>query len=475
MKPKDSGEGGSIKIFREAQIHQVFVVAVVAKIGVMHLVLVDQASEECVGEIVADPREACERNCLAGICLLAGVRTRETNLRSRPGGNRKLESGPILNAGKTVASQIPDVIARNESVRDDLRPDDLTNIVADRLADLVVESVDRPAVIERLLGVWSGLMPEEDSPQKAVLIVAKVVANSRMELQLVGDRSIHAGEDDLIETVLHVRLQCLIDNEWLESQIFPLGNKADVDLVPESWKPAIALVVPKIFVRHSDAQPRFPDDQSFRLRADDIAEVDDIQLTSLFVTLACLRHRRSPGTEAVSSGPVNAIETAACEKHGIATEVVRIASDANGEFVRKNDVPTADNGIPGDLGTEDWVLAETKNERRVEAETCDACFVFERQINEGAGNRETQTLRQLRDDRAANRDNGDDSSLPIVFSKVDIVAPQGGGGEIPQLEEYGTYFEVGILRFESPLEQRNAEAKRWEAESRAGLDGFGLY
>ena len=465
----------SIKIFREAEIDQIFVVALVLEIGGAVLVLVDQAGEEGVGKIMGNLRPAGQGIGLASGGIHERVGAGQDDVRARPGVDREAQAGAVFDAGKTAAVEGVNIVAQKKGVGDDFGAEDLADVVADDLVDLVMETADGTTKKERLLGIGAGLVPEADSPKESVLIVSKIVAGLGVELELVRDRAIHAGPDGVLEAVLQVRFHGLIYDEWLEAQILPLGDEADVDLIAESGQSAVALVVPEVLVRGLEAQARLAHDQPVGLRADDVAVIEDAGVAALIAPPAAAGDRILRRAENVAARLVIAVEPAAVENDGVVANIVREASDADAKIVGENDIPTADDRIPGDLGADDGFIVEAQQIGRIKTEARDARLVLQRQIDKGSGDREAQPLGELRDDRAADRQDADGPGFAVRCGQVDIVAPEAGGGETLQFEKDRTELEVGVLRLEPALEQRKRGVDRRQSERGAGLDGLGLH
>ena len=464
-----------IKIFCEAEINQVFVIALVAQVGVGLLVLVEQAREEGVGEIVGNLGTSGQRGGFRAGGILKRVGTGQDDVRARPGGDRKTQARAVFHAAKTVAVQVADVVAQNVGVGDDFRAENLVDVVAEDFVDFVVKAADGAAVKKRLLGIGAGLVPEADAPEQGVPMVAKIVADFGMKLQLVGDRAVEAGAHRLLETVLQIRLQRLVDDEGFEAQVFPLGDEADGDLIAQFGQAAAALVVPQVFVRGLHAQPRLGDDQPVRLGADDVAVINNVEVAVLIAAAAGAAHGALGAAEDVTPGLVEAVEPAAAEVHRVVAHIAGEARDADAEIVGENHIPAADDGVPCDFGADDGFVVETQQIRAVEPEARDAGLVLQRQIDKRAGDRDAQPLGELRDDRAADGQDADGAGLAVFFREVDVVAPQDGGGEPLQFEKDGAEFEVGILRFKAALEQRQCGAEGREPDGGAGFDGLGLH
>lgn len=461
----------SIKVFCEAEINEVFVVVVAAKIGVALLILVEQTGEESIGEVMADFPKTSPGLVFSilGLCDRAGSRELELGARARI--DPKTQTGPGFGAGKAVTAQVADVIARNEGVGDHLGAENLADIVTEAFPDFVVKSAEVTTEINRLFRVRSGLMAEDDSPQEAFLVGAEIVADLGVQLQLVGNRPVHAGTDGVIEAVAQIRPQGAVQKKRLETQIFALGDEADIDLIAETGKPPVALIVPEVFVRRLDAQPRLADGQALGLSTDDIAVVKNVRVVVLIAPAVTVGERASIGAKTVAPRTVHFIESAALEQDGLIADIIREAGDADVKIVSENHIPAPDVGIPGDLGTNDGLIAQAEDVGSIEAKARDARFILQRQIDKGSGEREAESFGQLGDDRAADRDDGDRAGLAVGFQEIDIVAPQDRSRDGMELEKDGTQFEIGVLGFKAALQQRKGSMER-QRECGAGFDGF---
>ena len=425
------------------------------EIGIVFLILVDQTSHERIRERVVDLGSSGERAGLAAGGIQQRVGARQDDVRPRPRSDVDLELCAVFNPGKSVADDGADIVAQQVGISDHFRAEDLADIVADNLMDFVVETAHRATEIKRLLSVGAGLVLEDNPPKKRILVVAEVIPRLGVELQLVGDRALHANADALIKAALQIRLQCLVHDEWLEAQVIPFRDEAYIDLIAEFRQAAVALIIPEIFVGGLKAQSRLADDQAVGLSADNIAVVENADVAGFASAPGALRKRTSWGAENVAPGLIVTIESAAPEDHRVIANIVAEARDADLKIIREDHVPAANVSIPRDLRADDRLIVETKQIRPIQSESRDAGFVLQRQVNERAGNGDAQALGELRDDRSADREDRDGPGFAILFREVDIVAPQCGGGDARQFEKDGAKFKVRVLRFKAALDQRN--------------------
>ena len=417
--------------------------------------MIGQASAEGIGKIVADLGARRQQAIVAFVGGYQRTRSGEGDFRTGSGVNAESDSGAGFGAGKAAAAERFDVRTRNEGVGHDLRAEDLPDIVTVGFADLVIEIADGTAVINRLIRVGSGLVVHAQRPEEAIAVVPEKVSHLAVKVELIGDRPGQSCPEGLAEAVLGVGPQGVITRERLEAQIFPLRDEADVDLIAHPRKPSVALIIPEVFMAGLNAEPGLPDDEAIRLRADNIAEVEDAPIVAIVPAAAvAAANRRIVRSKAIPASGVPAVKVTALEKHGIVSQAGGKAANADAKIVREDHVPIADLGVPSDLGMSERLVTQPENVRGIKSEARDAGFVLQREINERAGNSEPESLGDLRNDGSTDRGDCDGPGFTALLPKLDIVAPKGSARNLPQFEIHGSQFQIGVLRLKAALKER---------------------